>query len=105
MASYKSMATKLTEAKARDLFGDLEERARELEAFSRGARTFAVHQARLEADHEGRWIAIHEDDTEAARVVVGEGIEQLRTALEDSGVREGECFVRFVSRPRGKLIV
>lgn len=105
MASYKSMTTKLTEAEARDRFGDLEERARELEAFSRGARIFAAHQARLEADHEGRWIAVHEGDTDAVRVVVGDGIEQLRAALEASGVHEGECFVRFVSRPRGKLIV
>lgn len=99
------MATNLTEAAARDLLGDLEERARELGAYSRGARIFAAHQARLEADHEGRWIAIHEDDTDAARVVDADGPEQLRALLADSGVHEGECFVRFVSRPRGKLIV
>lgn len=105
MACCKGMVTRLTEAEARDLLGDLEERAREMQAFSRGARIFAAHQARLEADHEGRWIAIHEGDTNAVRVVVADGPEELRALLADSGVHEGECFVRFVSRPTGKLIV
>ena len=99
------MSTKLTEAEVREMFGDLEERARELEAFSRGARIFSAHYDRLTADYDDKWIAIHEDDADADNVVSADSPEELTAALEKHDVREGECHVRFVSRPKGRLIL
>ncbi len=99
------MGTKLTEAEVREAFGDLEERARELEAFSRGARIFSAHQARIEAEYNEQWVAIHEDDGDAENVVAADSPEELRATLEEHGPPEGECFVRFVTSSKRKLIV
>ena len=99
------MGMKLTEAEVREMFGDLEERARELEAFSRGARIFATHKTRITADYEERWIAIHQDDADAANIVAANAPEELTATLEERDIREGECYVRFVSNPQGKLIL
>ena len=99
------MSTKLTEAEVREMFGDLEERARELEAFSRGARIFSAHYDRLTADYDDKWIAIHEDDADADNVVSADSPEELTAALEEHGPPEGECFVHFVAAHKGHLIL
>ena len=99
------MGTKLTEAEVREIFGDLEERAREMDAFSRGAGIFSAHQARIEAEYDKKWVAIHEDDAQAQHIVSADTPEDLKARLEQQGPPEGECFVRFVTSSKRKLIV
>jgi hypothetical protein len=99
------MTTKLTEAEVRAIFGDLEERARELEAFSRGARNYSAHQARIEAEYDKKWVAIHEDDVDAANVVAADSPEELRGRLSQEGLPEGECFLCHVTSEKRKLIL
>ncbi len=99
------MGTKLTETEVREAFGDLDERARELEAFSRGARIFSAHQARIEAEYENSWIAIHEDDLAAENIIAADSPDELSTKLEQYGPPERECFVRLVTSSKQPLIL
>ncbi len=105
VSSNTTMSRQLTEADVREALGDIEERAREMESFSRGARIFVAHQERITDAYDERWIAIHEDDVAAENIVAADSPAELTATLERLGIREGECFVRLVHRPRETLFL
>ncbi len=90
----------MTEAEVRELIGDPEEVARELEAFSRSEQFFWDNHERFLTECPDKWVAVRGDD-----VLVADTLEALLAELDRNDIPRGQAFVELVTTDDQVLVL
>lgn len=93
--------SQISEAKAREMFGDPKETSLRLRRFSESARALSSSHPRLIEDFSHRWVAIHGGKVWADAA----SLDELLDDLDDDEIRRDECIIRFIDRNQRALIL